>query len=158
MLGCARLPSSGKAGEASIHLIFSAPQKCSSKDERQYNATGMVQSSVISGVILKNTSNERYATFILIENGMPGKTSSIRSCPHIILLYKTTRYSMYNLQEGPGFRSFPGQAAAMRHLKTTGWIRRAVQVESRPPIRQFLTPFFPLHAGRLWNPGQSNDA
>lgn len=65
---------------------------------------------------------------------------------------------MYNLQEGPDFRSFPGQAAAMRHLKTTGWIRRAVQVESRPPIRQFLTPFFPLHAGRLWNPGQSNDA
>ena len=47
------------------HLF--APQKCSSKDERQYNAAGMVQSSVISGVILKNTSNERYATFILIK-------------------------------------------------------------------------------------------
>ena len=32
------------------------------------------------------------------------------------------------------------------------------RTESRLPIRQFLTPFFPLHAGRLWNPGQSNDA
>ena len=27
---------------------------------------------------------------------------------------------MYNLQESPGFRSFPGQAAAMRHLKKVG--------------------------------------
>ena len=67
LLGYARLAPLGKAGEVSIHLIFSAPQKCSRKDERQYNAAGMVQSSVISGVILKNTSNESYATFILIK-------------------------------------------------------------------------------------------
>ena len=60
-------PPLGRAGEVSIHLIFLHLKNAAVRMRGNINAAGMVQSSVISGVILKNTSNERYATFILIK-------------------------------------------------------------------------------------------
>lgn len=48
---------------------------------------------------------------------------------------------MYNLQESPGFRSFPDQAAAMRHLKKVGRIRRAAQSPGLPFVSS-LPRFF----------------
>ena len=97
----------------------------------------MVQSSVISGVILKNTSNESYATFILIK----------RYAAKNILNTQLSAYSMYNLQESPGFRSFPGQAAAMRHLKTVGRIRRAAQSPGFPLVSSLPRFFLSTRGG-----------